>query len=97
MISSGSVSVLDVRDRFQRMGMALFIGIEKQAALDNEAKLNRYIKKAVAENKTMLIYDESGKQVRWLMYRLEEKGLKSYHFMKGGTRAYFKQLKSRMN
>lgn len=90
-----NISVLDVRDRLQRMGMALFVGIENQAGLDNDAKLNHYIKKAINEKKTLLIYDESGKQVRWLMYRLEAKGLQDYYFMKGGTRAYFKQLRNR--
>lgn len=95
MSTGKNIRVLDVRDRFQRMGMGLFVGIEKQAELDNDKKLNHYINKAITEKKTLLIYDESGKQVRWLMYRLEAKGLHDYYFMKGGTRAYFKQLRHR--
>lgn len=95
MSTGKNISVLDVRDRLQRMGMGLFVGIEEQAGLDNDAKLNHYIKKATDEKKTLLIYDESGKQVRWLMYRLEAKGMQDYYFMKGGTRAYFKELRKR--
>lgn len=95
MSTRKNISVLDVRDRLQRMGMGLFVGIERQAGLDNDEKLNLYINKAIKEKKTLLIYDESGKQVRWLMYRLEAKGLHDYYFMKGGTRAYFKQLRNR--
>lgn len=95
MTTGKNISILDVRDRLQRMGMGLFVGIEHQAGLDHDEKLNRYITKAIKEKKTLLIYDESGKQVRWLMYRLEAKGLHDYYFMKGGTRAYFKQLRNR--
>ena len=95
MAQSKQVSVLDVRDRIQRSGMALFVGIEKQATLDDDAKMSKYISEAVAQNKTLLIYDESGKQVQWLMYRLEDKGLKDYKFMQGGTRQYFKDLRTK--
>ena len=83
MVANGDAMVLDVRDRYQRSGMSLFIGAETQAGLDEEEKLNKYIRRA-------------GKQVRWLMYRLEEAGLKKYRFMKGGTRAFFKHMKERM-
>jgi len=90
------VEVIDVRDPLQRMGMGLFIGIEKAVALDNVRKLNAYIKQAAQKGKTILIYDETGKQVRWLMYRLAANGLKNFYFMKGGTRGYFKELKKRL-
>ena len=96
MVADKDVNVLDVRDRLQRMGMALFIGKENQASLDHDEKLNQYIKKAISEKKTLLIYDEAGKQVRWLMYRLEAQGLNKYYFMKGGTRSYFKELRNRL-
>jgi hypothetical protein len=33
----------------------------------------------------LLIFDQVGKQVRWLMYRLEEAGLHDYYFLKGGA------------
>jgi len=95
MVQSGNVAVVDVRDRFQRMGMGLFVGTERQANLDDDSIL-KHIELAKAENKTLLIYDEAGKQVRWLMYRLEEHGLKDYKFMKGGTRSYFKNLKDHL-
>ncbi|MFX1517887.1 MAG: sulfurtransferase, partial [Promethearchaeota archaeon] len=50
--------------------------------------------KALKENKTLLIYDAAGKQVRWLQYYLEDKGLKSYYFMAGGINAYYSDLKA---
>lgn len=95
MVNAGNVTVVDVRDRFQRMGMGLFVGTERQANLDDDSIL-KHIEVAKAENKTLLVYDEAGKQVRWLMYRLEERGVKDYKFMKGGTRSYFKSLKEHL-
>ena len=93
-IASTSDIVLDVRDRFQREGISIFVGREHRVSIDNTRRLDRYIDKAIKENKTLLIYDAAGKQVRWLQYYLNDKGLKSYYFMKGGIRAYYKNMKS---
>lgn len=93
-IASTSDIVLDVRDRFQREGISIFVGREYRVSIDNTRRLDRYINKAIKENKTLLIYDAAGKQVRWLQYYLNDKGLKSYYFMKGGIRAYYKNMKS---
>lgn len=41
--------------------------------------------KAARSGDNMYVYDEAGKQVRWLMYRLEQAGVKDYYFMKGGA------------
>lgn len=91
-----NVIVLDVRDRYQRQGLGLFVGKEVQASLDNFNDIKKFIDEAKATNKTLLIYDEAGKQVRWLMYRIERAGLTNYQFMDGGTRKYFSMLKNRM-
>lgn len=92
-LGRNDVIVVDVRDRFQREGLSLFPGIDKQAYLDDKATLSKYINKAKSENKTLLIYDAAGKQVQWLMYYLEDQGLKNYGFMKGGATAYFANLR----
>ena len=85
--------VLDVRDKLQRDGVALFIGKEKRASLGDGKKLAKYINEAKINNKTLLIYDNAGKQVRWLQYYLEDKGVASYYFMKGGARKYIGDLR----
>ncbi|VAW90709.1 hypothetical protein MNBD_GAMMA21-1789 [hydrothermal vent metagenome] len=85
--------VLDIRDGFQREAISLFPGVERRVSLDDRVKLNNYITKAARQNQTLLIYDAAGKQVRWLMYYLESKGVKNYKFMKGGANAYFKNLR----
>ena len=94
-IGSGKVIVLDVRDRNQRNATGMFHGKEHRVYISDATGLDKYIAKANNEEKTLLIYDEVGKQVRWLQYYLEDKGAKSYSFMKGGVRNYYKYLDDR--
>ena len=84
--------ILDVRDMYQRAGVGFFIGIERWASMDDQAKLNKYLKKAVNENRTLYIYDETGKQVRWLQYTLEQHNIKNYYFMKKGAKGFYKDM-----
>ena len=84
--------ILDVRDVYQRAGVGYFIGIERWASMDDEAKLAKYLKKAVKEDRMLYIYDETGKQVRWLQYTLERHNVKNYYFMKKGARGFFKDM-----
>lgn len=86
--------IVDARDPLQRDGVSMFIGKEKRASLADEEAINKMINVAVTQNKPMFIYDEAGKQVRWLMYRLEQRGVKEYYFMKGGTKGYYKGLRT---
>ena len=84
--------VLDVRDRFQREGLSLFVGREYRVYLDDTKRLDRLLDKAKRERKGLLIYDASGHQVQWLQYYLESKGLSNYYFMDGGIHAYYQQI-----
>ncbi len=81
--------VLDVRDKFQRSGVGFYPGKERWVSLDEKKKLAKYLTKAKKSNKTLFIYDEVGKQVRWLQYALEQHGIKDYFFMDKGAHAYF--------
>lgn len=93
IVNAGSNSiVVDVRDKFQRAGIGFYPGLERWASLDNRKKLNRYIQRAKKEKKTLYIYDEVGKQVRWLQYALEREGIKNYYFMEKGARAYYDMI-----
>ena len=84
--------ILDVRDKHQRAGVGYFMGIEKWASLDNLKKLDKYLKKAIDEKRTLYIYDETGKQVRWLQYTLERHNIKNYYFMKKGAKQFYKDM-----
>ncbi|MCI0505600.1 MAG: rhodanese-like domain-containing protein [Gammaproteobacteria bacterium] len=92
-VANSSAIVLDVRDRFQREALSIFVGRERRAYLDDKKKLDNFIEKAMREGKTLLVHDAAGKQVQWLQYYLEDKGLKSYYFMDGGVAAYYDQMK----
>ena len=84
--------VLDVRDKYQRAGVGFFPGKERWVSLDDKDKLKKYLQKAKEGNKTLFIYDEVGKQVRWLQYALEELGIKNYYFMEKGAKAYYSMI-----
>lgn len=84
--------IVDVRDLYQRAGIGFFPGREKWISLDEREKLNEYIKKAKEENRTLYIYDEAGKQVRWLQYTLEHENVKDYFFMDHGAKGFYKTM-----
>ncbi len=94
LLAGKNIIVLDVRDQFQREGVGLFPGVDKRVYLDDHDSIIRYVKKAKNENKTLLVYDAAGKQVRWLMYTLESMKLKNYYFMNGGADAYFADMRN---
>ncbi len=91
-IAASNALVLDVRDRLQRDSLGIFPGRERRVYLDDSKKLDRYIRKALQGNRGLLIYDAAGKQVRWLQYYLKDRGVRNYAFMKGGARAYYKEM-----
>ena len=71
--------VIDVRDAMQRKTTANMTTV--QLPLDQfiaELKSDRF------RDKQLLIFDAVGKQVRWLQYILEDRGLKDYFFLKHG-------------
>jgi len=96
-VANSKAIVLDVRDRFQREGLSLFIGREYRVNLDDIDRLKHFVNKAKGSRKALLVYDAAGKQVRWLQYHLKNIGVKNYYFMKGGVRAYYNNLKEDFN
>ena len=84
--------VLDIRDEFQRAGVGFFPGKERWASLDDKNKLLRVLRRAKKNGKTLFIYDEVGKQVRWLQYALEDLGFENYYFMDKGAKAYYSMI-----
>lgn len=92
-LSTDKRIIVDARDPLQRAGYALFMGKERRASLSDEKKMRELIAEAARNGETMYVYDEAGKQVRWLMYRMEQAGVKNYYFMKGGAKAFYKELR----
>lgn len=91
-LDHSKVLVVDIRDKFQRAGVGFFPGLERWASLNNMDKLYKHFRKAAEKNQTIYIYDEVGKQVRWLQYALERLGVKNYYFMEHGAKGYYKMI-----
>ena len=80
--------VLDIRDLIQR-DIAVFPFREERVTLDQKDRLESVIERAKSQNKTLLVYDKAGHQIKWFQYYLESKGVKNYYFMKGGEEGYY--------
>ena len=87
-----NVIVLDIRDKYQRAGIGFFPIQERWTSLNKMDKVYSYIRKAKKKGKALFIYDEVGKQVRWLQYALEREGIKNYYFMEKGATGYYKMI-----
>jgi rhodanese-related sulfurtransferase len=91
VLADPNAIVLDIRDASQRAGVSLFQMRDVHVPLDN-TRLADWIKKAKAENKAIYFIDETGHQVQWLQYFLQEAGTNQYWFMKGGAKAFFETM-----
>ena len=85
--------ILDIREASQRGLIELFPYRQENIDMDDKKAMNKFLDKIRKSGQPLLVYDESGKQVRWLQYRLVDKGIKNYKFMKGGLKQYFKSLR----
>ena len=90
-ISENSV-ILDIRESVQRGLIELFPYRQENISMDEPKKLNAFLSGVKISGKTLLVYDEAGKQVRWLQYYLEDKEIPEYYFMNGGVKKFFKSL-----
>jgi len=86
--------ILDIREPKQRGLIELYPYRQENISLDEKRRLDRFLNGIKDSGKTLLVYDEAGKQVRWFQYYLQEKGITNYFFMEGGVKAFFKELKS---
>lgn len=91
--SNDNLRVLDIRDLTQRAnGIGYFSGIEYWIDLNQKQRVIDFMRKANADNKTLMIYDAVGKQVRWLQYTLEKENIENYYFMKKGAKGFYDQV-----
>lgn len=81
--------ILDIREPAQRGLLELFPFRQKNISLGRKDKLVKLLNKVKAKGQKLMVYDESGVQVRWLQYYLEDKGVTNYYFMSGGAKKYF--------
>ncbi len=75
--------VVDVRDNIQKSGKLAQLMVARGIPLD--VFIPNFVAKGEHKDKTLLIIDQVGKQVKWLQYYLEEYGYESYYFLEGGA------------
>ena len=83
--------VVDVRDAMQRSEE--LPGMGKTLKIPMDAFIPNFVEKKKNQDKPLFIFDQVGKQVRWLEYYLVENGYTNYKFLKGGATAVLKDQK----
>jgi rhodanese-related sulfurtransferase len=83
--ADASAVLIDVRDASQREKTAEFARSAEWLAVDRIVpQLTTPAFRSRTQGKTLYIFDNVGKQVRWLQYALEANGYSSYVFLKDG-------------
>ncbi len=77
------VIVVDVRDAIQRSGS--LPGLENAVLMPMDQFIREFVLQKQHQDKMVLIFDQVGKQVRWLEYYLVDQGYEHYAFLKGGA------------
>ncbi|MGD9546813.1 MAG: rhodanese-like domain-containing protein [Candidatus Krumholzibacteriia bacterium] len=75
--------VIDVRDHIQKSGD--LPGITGARGIPLDVFIPNFVARKENQDKTLLIFDQVGKQIKWLQYYLEEYGYSDYHFLEGGA------------
>ncbi len=81
--------VIDARDHIQSSGT--LPGLEKALKMPFSKLIPNFIEKKLEQDKTLLIFDQVGKQVRWLMYYLVNEGYTDYFFLDKGATGILKK------
>ncbi|OGI07448.1 MAG: hypothetical protein A2Y40_06140 [Candidatus Margulisbacteria bacterium GWF2_35_9] len=81
--------VVDARDFIQNSGS--LPGFENSAKIPFDKLIPNIIEKKHHIDKTLLIFDQVGKQVHWLMYYMVKNGYTNYYFLKGGATEVLKK------
>ncbi len=87
VFSNQGYKIYDLRDRKERAEFPL--RLPRVAKLNMDRFVQALKKNRIRKNK-LLIFDTSGKQVKWLQFYLEQHGVKDYWLLKGGVLAWKK-------
>jgi rhodanese-related sulfurtransferase len=75
--------VIDVRDHIQSSGK--LPELKGVLIMPLDKFISNFVEKKLNQDKTLLIFDQVGKQVRWLSYYLHEHGYGNYFYLHGGA------------
>ncbi|MFW6322662.1 MAG: rhodanese-like domain-containing protein [Guyparkeria sp.] len=91
--SSDDPMIVDIRSRDQRQGVSLFQMRDRHVPLTGDNReLDGLVETAKSEDRPMFFVDATGKQVRWLQYYLEERGISEYWFLEGGASQIYESM-----
>lgn len=85
MAAAGGAMVIDVRGHEQRSRP--LPGFESALPVPLDDFIANFVKRKANQNKKLLIFDQVGRQVRWLDYYMKNHGYQNYFFLKGGATA----------
>ena len=86
--ASNNVMVIDARDPIQHKQE--LPGLEKALHVSLDKLVQNIVNKERLKDKQLLVFDQVGRQVNWLMYYLVDKGYTDFYFLKGGATAVLK-------
>lgn len=93
--ASNNAVVIDARDPRQRKQE--LPGIEKDLDIPIDKLVRNIISKGHMKDKQLLIFDQVGGQVNWLMYYLVDNGYSDFYFLNGGATAVLKKQDYRVS
>lgn len=87
--TNNNAIVFDTRDVIQRTRDLPELEDVKFVPLDKFIRM--VVNRGVMKKNSLLIFDQVGKQVKWLMYHLVNQGYTEFYFLKGGATAVLKE------
>ena len=91
--AQGNAVSIDARDPIQRMQK--LPGFEKALPIPLDKFIKNVINKGNLKDRQLMIFDQVGKQVQWLMYYLVDKGYSNFFFLEGGATSVLKEQEYR--
>lgn len=86
--------LIDARDPIQRIEKIK--GLEKALPISMDKLVKNVISKGRHKDKQLLIFDQVGGQVNWLMYYLVDNGYTNFYFLNGGATAILHKQEYRL-
>ena len=91
-VHQGNPLVLDLRARNRGGEDSLFLGREQSVDPANVERVIELARAAERDGRPVLIFDQNGREVRWLQPWLMEAGLTGHQFMEGGAERFFRDV-----
>jgi len=90
---SPNAKLIDARDPMQRTKK--ISDFKNALPIPLDKLIRNVINRGNMKNDQLFIFDQVGRQVRWLMYYLEQHGYNNYYFLNGGATSVLKEQQYR--